>query len=75
VIATMQQQPDTRQAPEPAANPLRRGEMVTCPACERSGEAWQWSLKRAPRYREHTVSVYRCRFNDCKHVFSVKEAG
>jgi hypothetical protein len=70
VIATMQHA-DTRQAPALAANPLRIGEMVMCPVCEREGEAWQWSLKRAPRYQQYTVSVYRCRFNDCKHVFAV----
>jgi uncharacterized protein (DUF983 family) len=73
VIATMQQQPDTHQASEPAVNPLRRGGMVMCPACERSGEAWQWSLKRAPRYQEHTVSVFKCRFSDCRHVFALAE--
>lgn len=75
MIATVEQQSDTRQESEPAANPLRRGEMVTCPACGTSGERWQWELKRAPQYSEWTTTVFRCRGRHCGHTFALREDG
>jgi uncharacterized protein (DUF983 family) len=75
VIATVEQRADTHTAPEPAANPLRRGELVTCPVCGTSGECWQWELKRAPQYREWTTAVFRCRGRRCGHTFALREDG
>ncbi len=62
---------DETPPPQASANPLRRGDFVTCPACLAEGEMWRWALRRTPRYEEATVPVYRC--GQCRNVFAVKE--
>lgn len=73
MIATVEQRGDTRQAPEPAANPLRRGENVVCPKCGVEGDAYDWELKQSRRYAAWTRPVYRCRTRGCAHIFSLAE--
>jgi hypothetical protein len=65
VIATMQQQPDTRQAPEPATTPplLAPNGMLRCPfpRCGECRPVWDWPrLRTPPEYRHELRPVLRC---------------
>jgi hypothetical protein len=69
VISAMQQRANTRQAPEPAATPLRRGDTLRCPFCGHERQEWDYPrLRTPPEYRHELRPVLRC--PRCQRHFS-----